>query len=394
MSTSSTNYHAYLDLEIQRHQAAVLELKRIYDHYNQYLYRSFECLLAELNRKHRMELQKLFAQLQAPNNHCPVTLNHHINEQPQPPSCIDIKDLPPIHLLQPPAMVSMQSIDSPQRPLQMKITPISSASRKQHKMPVQTTTCTTETCPNGHVLRKNHQNEVRVCDRCGQECLVTYNGSVQGIECNWDLCEQCYYKPVTDAQLQLILDKLLITNDAEMFVKLPPQTQFTYYQVIQSPMALHVMQRKLSNNEYVSHTDFINDFNLIIKNCGSYNEPKSEIVETAKKLDAYFKQLIDVKHKSASNNKKKQCPECFKILAHKQALNRHLLSHRPEAEWPHACNDCNKRFKTVREMKQHQNQHTGEKPYRCSMCEKRFSNQPGLFAHDCKMKVNKTEDAT
>jgi hypothetical protein len=32
-----------------------------------------------------------------------------------------------------------------------------------------------------------------------------------------------------------------------------------------------------------------------------------------------------------------QCPECPKLLSAEHAIKKHLLSHRPESEWPYEC---------------------------------------------------------
>eukprot|EP01083_Nonionella_stella_P068219 180975_1 len=58
------NYQTDIDLENERYQQAILDLKRIYHHYHQYLDRLLQVLMTELNHKHQMELHALFVQHQ------------------------------------------------------------------------------------------------------------------------------------------------------------------------------------------------------------------------------------------------------------------------------------------------------------------------------------------
>ena len=50
-----------------------------------------------------------------------------------------------------------------------------------------------------------------------------------------------------------------------------------------------------------------------------------------------------------------QCPECGKKLSHKTAMKKHLLSHRPEEEWPYQCPfpHCLKNFQAKGDLPKH-----------------------------------------
>ena len=49
-----------------------------------------------------------------------------------------------------------------------------------------------------------------------------------------------------------------------------------------------------------------------------------------------------------------ECPEgCGKLLSSTTAIRKHLLSHRPEHEWPHACPICGKRFQARGDIPKH-----------------------------------------
>ena len=52
-------------------------------------------------------------------------------------------------------------------------------------------------------------------------------------------------------------------------------------------------------------------------------------------------------HMGRIHNEKAQvaCPEgCGKLLTTQHAVKKHLLSHRPEQEWPYECPLCRKKF--------------------------------------------------
>ena len=58
--------------------------------------------------------------------------------------------------------------------------------------------------------------------------------------------------------------------------------------------------------------------------------------------------------KQAHNpNAKYKCPECPKALASRQSIKKHMLSHRPETDWPVSCELCERRFQGVQELQKH-----------------------------------------
>ena len=48
-----------------------------------------------------------------------------------------------------------------------------------------------------------------------------------------------------------------------------------------------------------------------------------------------------------------QCPKCPKMLSAKHALRKHLLSHKPETEWPFKCEFCCKHFQAKGDLPKH-----------------------------------------
>ena len=45
---------------------------------------------------------------------------------------------------------------------------------------------------------------------------------------------------------------------------------------------------------------------------------------------------------------------------------------------PFECNICDKKFKTLHELKKHKLWHSGEKPFDCDICGKKFVTNSGL----------------
>ena len=48
-----------------------------------------------------------------------------------------------------------------------------------------------------------------------------------------------------------------------------------------------------------------------------------------------------------------QCPKCPKMLSAKHALRKHLLTHKPENEWPFRCEFCYKHFQAKGDLPKH-----------------------------------------
>ena len=71
------------------------------------------------------------------------------------------------------------------------------------------------------------------------------------------------------------------------------------------------------------------------------------------KYDKY--RSLEIHRQRAHNARARvECPEgCGKLLSTTAAIRKHLLSHRPEEEWPHACPLCGKRFQARGDIPKH-----------------------------------------
>lgn len=61
-----------------------------------------------------------------------------------------------------------------------------------------------------------------------------------------------------------------------------------YFDIIERPMDLGTIKKKLHNNVYKNLAHFVEDMNLIWGNCYKYNGEHHEISKTAKELEVFF----------------------------------------------------------------------------------------------------------
>lgn len=78
------------------------------------------------------------------------------------------------------------------------------------------------------------------------------------------------------------------------FVKLPSKKLYPdYYTLIEEPISLNEINKKVARGSYESALDFVLDFNLMYENAQKYNDPESWIVVDAKKLLEYVTTRAD-----------------------------------------------------------------------------------------------------
>ncbi|KAK0765644.1 hypothetical protein N5P37_001581 [Trichoderma harzianum] len=75
------------------------------------------------------------------------------------------------------------------------------------------------------------------------------------------------------------------------FVKLPPKREYAdYYVIIQNPICMNHIQTRIKKEEYNCLSDLRKDFDLLIRNCQTYNEDGSILYQDAKTMDEFFTQ--------------------------------------------------------------------------------------------------------
>ena len=75
----------------------------------------------------------------------------------------------------------------------------------------------------------------------------------------------------------------------ELFDTLPKKSQLPdYYQVIQKPIALDMIYKRINSPYYTSEEQFIADFHLMCSNAQVYNVEGSEVYEDAVELKKIF----------------------------------------------------------------------------------------------------------
>ena len=153
--------------------------------------------------------------------------------------------------------------------------------------------------------------------------------------------EPAYYKIEIGEEEKKKLDKIFETmeNDAQALDFLTPVDYvglgiLDYPTIITNPMDLGTVKKNLENGDYKLFQDFMNDINLIWKNCRTYNQPGSEIVKMANHCDKKIKQLIDKQFKNYQNkntNKKNEnntinYPQKVKLIENIRDLPNDILT--------------------------------------------------------------------
>ena len=99
----------------------------------------------------------------------------------------------------------------------------------------------------------------------------------------------------------------VLENDPQSYDFLEPVDYITlnlldYPTIIKHPMDLGTAKKNLLNNKYPTFQDFLNDIDLIWKNCRTYNMQGSDIVKMANHLEKVFKRQMEKQFKNYNNN--------------------------------------------------------------------------------------------
>ncbi|XP_074657199.1 uncharacterized protein LOC141910365 [Tubulanus polymorphus] len=96
--------------------------------------------------------------------------------------------------------------------------------------------------------------------------------------------------------------------------------------------------------------------------------------------DKRFKTSANLKEHEHTGEKSFKCPMCKRgFTLKKQCIGHMRLVHTDER--PFKCQFCDKRLKTSRHLKQHEQIHTGQKPFKCLRCELCFNQKGNCNRH-------------
>ncbi|KAK4547990.1 hypothetical protein LTR36_010710 [Oleoguttula mirabilis] len=105
--------------------------------------------------------------------------------------------------------------------------------------------------------------------------------------------------PMTPAQKHSLLDKmknLKKTKSSTFFLKAVDPVALnipSYPEIIKNPMDLGTMDAKLKDDLYPTVQDFVNDFNLIVNNCRTFNGEQHPVTTSVMSMEAYFKRMLE-----------------------------------------------------------------------------------------------------
>lgn len=105
--------------------------------------------------------------------------------------------------------------------------------------------------------------------------------------------------PMTDAQKASLLEKmknLKKTKNSGWFIKPVDYVALNipnYPNIVKTPMDLGTMERKLKESQYATVQDFVNDFELIVNNCRTFNGDQHQVTTAAMSMEAYFRRMIE-----------------------------------------------------------------------------------------------------
>ena len=92
---------------------------------------------------------------------------------------------------------------------------------------------------------------------------------------------------------EVCLSQIRAHPAADIFLFPVPKTVPKYYDIIKNPMDLKTMAEKLQSNKYKDKNQFLQDLDLIVKNCKTYNKPGSPIYKICLEFAEYIKEFTN-----------------------------------------------------------------------------------------------------
>ena len=92
---------------------------------------------------------------------------------------------------------------------------------------------------------------------------------------------------------EVCLSQIRAHPAADIFLFPVPKTVPKYYDIIKNPMDLKTMSEKLKSNTYKTKNQFLQDLDLIVKNCKTYNKPGSPIYKICLEFAEYIKEFTN-----------------------------------------------------------------------------------------------------
>jgi ATP-dependent helicase STH1/SNF2 len=84
-------------------------------------------------------------------------------------------------------------------------------------------------------------------------------------------------------------DEPVVRAIMDPFMKPPPRSQYPdYYMIIQNPIAMDTIQKKIKRDEYQNLREFREDIHLICQNARTYNEDGSLLFQDANDIEVCF----------------------------------------------------------------------------------------------------------
>eukprot|EP01083_Nonionella_stella_P082761 228519_1 len=323
------NYQTDIDSENERHQQAVLDLKRIYHHYNEYLGRLFQLLMTELNHKHQMEVHALFIQ-------------HVVQERPE---------------LEAPILPEIQSMSCN----------ASRGSRSTLKSEISTNNSTPH-------AQEDTDNDILSPMTSPN---VTINTEIDG-------------ESMPNIELQMNCDGNEILNNAALVLQSstelnlpslndtasnPDHEDTNSYNILCDSEIPSKCRRVDSDSDYEPSFQGVES----VDSNSDYEPSNSRTIRYAGK--SKYKCNYDGCHKTFKRKSnltnhtylhtgewpfKCNHPGCGQGVGNNGALKRHMLIHSNERPFKCSYVDCDKAFKSKSNLTKHTWMHTGEYPFKCN----------------------------